>query len=149
MNETLETVPKPSAIVQRSTGYPDLILIEDNPHDVQLIRLAILEVGIQANLHVAEDSVRAFELMAGLAAPPAVVVLDLNLPLIKGASILCEIRHGSRWKDVPVIILTSSQSERDIEECIKLGATAYKSKPALFEGYVEFARSLVGYLSPP
>jgi two-component system, chemotaxis family, response regulator Rcp1 len=146
MATTIATAPKPSAIVERSTGYPDMILIEDNPHDVELIRLALYDAHIQANLHVAEDSVRAFELMSALAAPPALVVLDLNLPLIKGAAILCEIRHGSRWKDVPVIVLTSSQSERDIEECIKLGATAYKTKPSVFEGFVEFAYSLTRYL---
>ncbi|MBA2479383.1 MAG: response regulator [Planctomycetes bacterium] len=143
----IETSARPQAIAQRSSGYPDIVLIEDNPSDIELIRLALIEAGFQTNIHVAQDSVRAFELMASLATPPRVIVLDLNLPLIKGATILCEIRHGSRWKDVPVVILTSSQAERDIEECIKLGATAYKSKPALFDGYVAFAHSLARYLT--
>jgi CheY-like chemotaxis protein len=139
--------PQTAAIQRRSTGLPDVILIEDNPSDVQLIRLALAEAGVQANLHVAADPVRAFALMAEPSVTPAVVVLDLNLPLIKGASVLREIRKGGRWKDVPVVVLTSSHAEGDIDRCIELGANAYKVKPALFEGYLAFARYLASFLT--
>jgi CheY-like chemotaxis protein len=142
----LQTTEKPARISQRATALPIVVLIEDNPDDIRLIRLALDEAGLHVNVQVAEGSTQAFELMGKLPRPPAVVVLDLNLPLVKGEAILREIRNGGAWNDVPVIVLTSSQAERDIDACLKFGASAFKSKPPLFDGYVEFARSLVRYL---
>ncbi len=125
----------------------DLILIEDNPGDVELMRTALEEAGLRASLHVAEDAPRAFTLMSTLERIPDLVVLDLNLPRVSGRELLTRIRDGSRWRDVPIVVLTSSESEHEMESCLHLGASAYKVKPALFDGYVAFARSLVGYLS--
>jgi chemotaxis family two-component system response regulator Rcp1 len=150
MVELTHTPPRAAAIVQRSTGHPDLILIEDNPQDVRLMQLALEEAGVKAHLHVAGDSVAAFDLMTDPAIKPAVVVLDLNLPLIAGAAILREIRKaGARWQDVPVVVLTSSQRERDIDDCIELGANAYKLKPAVFEDYAVLIRYLATFLGRP
>jgi two-component system response regulator len=136
----ISTAPRQAALVQRPTGSQDVILIEDNPHDAKLLRLALAEAGIRAQLHVAAEPVRAFELLAGLTTPPALVILDLNLPLIAGAAILGDIRVSRRWAEVPVVVLTSSLLERDIDACIELGANGYKLKPASFEGYHALAR---------
>jgi two-component system, chemotaxis family, response regulator Rcp1 len=149
MIDTISLTPHTAAVVQRSTSLPDVILIEDNPHDVHFLRLALSEMGVHVKLHVAEDPVHAFALMAEPSVTPAVIILDLNLPLIKGPSVLREMRTAGRWKDVPVIVLTSSAAEDDIDQCLELGANAYKIKPAYFDGYLAFARYLTSYLTEP
>jgi two-component system response regulator len=130
----------------RGQALARVVLIEDNPGDVELIRLSLAEVGLQPRLHVAIDAHRARELMASLDAPPALILLDLNLPIITGDTFLRELRAAGPWRETPVIVLTSSHLERDFERCFTWGATAFKTKPASFDGYIAFANSLRRYL---
>jgi CheY-like chemotaxis protein len=124
-----------------------IVLVEDNPHDVELIRLAFAEARLAARIYCVSDAMRLFALMDSLGEPPALVLLDLNLPLIKGDAILKKLRQEGPWKSVPIIVLTSSHLDQDYERCFSYGASAYKVKPSLFEGYLAFADSLRGYLS--
>jgi CheY-like chemotaxis protein len=130
----------------RELAIAQMVLIEDNPGDIELVRLALAEAGLQPRLHVAIDAHRARELMRTLAAPPALIILDLNLPMITGDAFLRELRAGGPWREVPVIVLTSSHLERDYERCFTWGASGYKTKPGDFDGYLAFAHSLRRYL---
>jgi two-component system response regulator len=142
----LRTVPWQPRESERHERVAHLVLIEDNPGDVELIRLALIEAGLHAQVHVAIDAHRARELMRDLAAPPALVLLDLNLPETTGDVLLRDLRADSPWRDVPVVVLTSSHLERDYERCFTWGASAYKVKPSTFNDYVAFAKSLCQYL---
>jgi CheY-like chemotaxis protein len=123
-----------------------MVVVEDNPQDVELLRTALVELQLPVTVFIAENAVQAFGLMRLMPEPPAVVVLDLNLPLIKGQAVLREIRGDRRWALVPVVILTSSQVGAEAEECLRLGATAYVVKPPLYEGYLDVARRLGAYI---
>ncbi len=136
----------PPRFAPRRPRVADVVLIDDNPGDCELVRLAFAECGIPVKLHVAHDGERAFALQQQLAQPPALVLLDLGLPLIRGADILGALRRSGPWTQVPIVVLSSSQSEHDIAACVARGATAYKTKPTQFDGYLAFVQSLTRYL---
>jgi CheY-like chemotaxis protein len=133
---------------KESARPADLIVLDDNPGDVTLLRAALSEVGPPVTVHVAEDAPRFFSLMREFLDPPALVILDLNLPLLKGTVVLDEIRDDRVWRDVPVVILTSSRATSDLVDCRHRGATDFIVKPSVFDGYIALAQSLARYLSP-
>jgi CheY-like chemotaxis protein len=126
---------------------PDLIMVEDNPYDVDLLHLAMDEMDVRAHVHVVMDAMKTFELIHSLRVIPALIILDINLPLVRGDDLLRRIRSDEKGKNIPVILFTSSNAATDIEECLQLGACAYKTKPDSFEGYLEFAGSLRPFLA--
>jgi CheY-like chemotaxis protein len=132
---------------KEATRLADLVMVDDNPGDVTLFRAAVSEVGLHVHVHVAEDAAHFFTLMRLFLDPPELVVLDVNLPLLKGPFILGEIREDRVWRDVPVVIFTSAQGGVDLVEC-RAFATDVIIKPALYDGYIEVAQGLARYLEP-
>jgi len=122
-------------------------MVEDNPYDVDLLHLAMDEMDVRAFVHAVEDATKTFELIHSLRMMPALIILDLNLPLVRGDDLLRRIRSDERGKNIPVVMFTSSNTATDIEECLQLGACAYKTKPDSFDGYLEFAGSLRPFLA--
>jgi CheY-like chemotaxis protein len=141
------TRPASALRAQEGTRLADLVMVDDNPGDVTLMRSAISEVALPVRVHVAEDAAGFFALMGLFPDPPALVLLDINLPLLKGPFILGEIREDRAWRDVPVIILTSAQGGADLAEC-RAFATEVITKPALYDGYLEVAQGFARYLGP-
>lgn len=117
-----------------------VLLAEDNPGDVLLIREALRESGVEFDLTVRKDG----ELMLshieqidrGETVCPDVVLLDLNLPKTSGHALLERIRSGGTCKGVPVIIVTSSDSFRDRDLAVRLGANAYFRKACDYEAFM-------------
>jgi CheY-like chemotaxis protein len=119
-----------------------LLIAEDNPADVGLIRLALQRHGIPAEVRVVKDGEAAIRFIEeveadGAAVRPALAILDLNLPRVGGDEILRRLRSSARWRDVPVIVMSSSLSGRDRAEALRLGASAYFPKPSELDRFLE------------
>jgi CheY-like chemotaxis protein len=116
---------------------PRLVLIEDNPADVLLIREAIRERGLAVELISYPDGPEA---ISGLDDPrnplPDAILLDLNLPKGEGMSVIKTLRASERLRDVPLAILTSSQSPRDLEQAQRLRVKSYIHKPSTLNEFL-------------
>ncbi len=124
-----------------------ILLVEDNDDDVALARRAFQESKLANEIVVARDGVEALEELFGTEgedAPPLpqVVLLDLKLPRLDGLEVLREIRNHERTRLVPVVVLTSSDEERDRVQSYELGVNSYIRKPVDFGQFVEAVRQL-------
>ncbi len=125
-----------------------ILLVEDNPDDAALTMRALKSHNITNEVVVARDGVEALDFLfgtagsAGPAEPPAVVLLDLKLPRVNGLEVLQRIRTDERTRLLPVVILTSSDEERDVMEGYRLGANSYVRKPVDFLAFTEAAKQL-------
>lgn len=124
-----------------------ILLVEDNPDDVDLTIMALEQSGIMNEVKVARDGEEALRMLLGGESQehsklPAVVLLDLNMPKINGLEVLKEIRSNERTRRLPVVILTSSGEERDIVQGYDLGANSYIRKPVDFENFVHAMKQL-------
>ena len=120
-----------------------ILLIEDNPDDVDLTKRALIKSNILNELIVASDGEKAFELLlADNPLIPAVILLDLNLPKIDGLGVLRRIRSDKRTRLLPVVILTSSNEENDLIEGYEMGANSYIRKPVDFNHFIEAVQTL-------
>ncbi len=126
----------------------EIILVEDNPADVEMTLSALKDHNLANKVHVLKDGAEALSYIMnnvdcrpGKADEhcPKVILLDLKLPKIDGLEVLRRIRSDERTKSVPVVILTSSNEERDRIEGYKLGVNSYVVKPVDF---AEFARAV-------
>jgi len=121
----------------------DIILIEDNPSDVELTIDALNEHNLADRVKVLRDGEEAISYIFptgkyenyGICVHPSLILLDLNLPKVDGLEILKRIRADERIKSIPVVILTSSQNDRDRIESYKLGVSSYIVKPVGFEKF--------------
>jgi CheY-like chemotaxis protein len=125
-------------------GRPRLqiLLVEDNRADVFLVEEAIKAHGVPAEIHAVEDGAEAVAVIERAEADPdaffpGIVLLDLNLPKKSGAEVLRLMRQSPRFKTLPVIVLTSSDSIRDRTEVARLGADRYFRKPATYDEFLE------------
>ncbi len=125
----------------------DILLVEDNPGDAELTRLAFSEARIRSNLRVLEngDEVMPFlrqEGDYGEAPRPDIILLDLNLPGKDGREILEEVKADNQLKTIPVIVLTTSQAEEDILRTYELHANSYIQKPVDVNEFIAAIKSL-------
>ena len=125
-----------------------ILLVEDNPDDVALTLRALKSHNITNDVIVAGDGVQALEYLfgkdggSGAEELPAVVLLDLKLPRVNGMEVLQRIRAEERTKLLPVVILTSSDEERDVIDGYSLGANSYVRKPVDFVEFTQAAKQL-------
>jgi two-component system response regulator len=127
-----------------------ILLIEDNPDDVELTKIAFDDNQMCNEVTVAEDGQKALDYLfrtgeyAGteLEEMPALILLDLNLPVMSGLEVLQRIRGDARTDCLPVIILTSSKQDEDIMSSYRLGANAFVRKPVEYDKFVEAANTL-------
>ena len=121
-------------------GMPDILLAEDHPADVYLIRAALEEYGIDLPIQVAaegEEVLRIISQQEALGgAQPKLIILDLNLPRHDGIEILQRLRGTKRLARIPVVVLTSSDSPRDRMVASELGATRFLRKPSNLEQFL-------------
>lgn len=122
-----------------------VLLVEDNPDDVELTLRAFRKYNIMNEVVVASDGAEALDYLFGkgkyagrdMSNLPEVVLLDLKLPKVDGLEVLQRLRADERTKHLPVIILTSSNEERDLINGYKLGANSYVQKPVEFTQFSE------------
>ena len=124
-----------------------ILLVEDNPDDVALTVRALKQNHLLNRVVVARDGAEAASLLFGSEStqampPPEFVLLDLNLPRISGLDLLRRIRADERTRLLPVVILTTSDEERDKIESYELGANSYIIKPVEFENFSSAVRQL-------
>ena len=125
-----------------------ILLIEDNPMDVDLTRRAFIRHNLANPLEVMRDGQEAIDFVAGWRAGdpvPSVILLDLKLPKICGLEVLRVIRAHSDIGTVPVVVLTSSAEDDDIRKAYLLGANSYIVKPVDFEKFIDVARQIELY----
>jgi CheY-like chemotaxis protein len=125
-----------------------ILLIEDNPMDVDLTRRAFIRHNLTNPLEVLRDGQEAIDFIArwreGEPAP-SVILLDLKLPKVSGLDVLKSVREHSSLGTVPVVVLTSSAEDVDIHEAYLLGANSYIVKPVDFEKFIDVARQIELY----
>jgi len=123
----------------------DILLVEDNPNDAELTQRALKKSDIGARLAIARDGAEALEYLLSNRPRPKVVFLDLKLPKIDGIEVLRRVRAEERTHSLPIVVLTSSQEERDINECYKLGVNSYVVKPVEFDKFYKAVGDLGMY----
>src|SRR5438034_679750 len=123
----------------------DILLVEDNPSDAELTQRALRKSELGARVAVARDGAEALEYLFSNRPKPKVIFLDLKLPKIDGIEVLRRVRADDRLRSVPVVVLTSSQEERDISQCYKLGVNSYIVKPVEFDEFYKAVGDLATY----
>lgn len=126
-----------------------ILLVEDNPDDVALTMRALHRNNIRNQIVVAADGQEALDVLLpkdgrdGLR--PALTLLDINLPKVSGLDVLRTIRDDPATSSIPVVVLTTSDEERDIVDSYRFGANSFVRKPVVFDEFMEAARVLGVY----
>ncbi|HEY8932986.1 MAG TPA: response regulator [Rariglobus sp.] len=131
-----------------ATDIAEILLVEDNPHDLALTQRALKKARLANNLHVCRDGEEALEFLFGEGSRPGqlrVVLLDLKLPKVDGLEVLRRLKSDARTKSIPVVMLTSSREQRDVIESYNLGVNSYIVKPVNFEGFATAVEQLGMY----
>jgi CheY-like chemotaxis protein len=132
------------------TNEVEILLVEDNPNDVELTLRALKKNNLTNSVHVVKDGAEALDYIFATGAyasrdinhHPKVILLDLKLPKVDGLDVLRRIKSDERTRVIPVVVLTSSKEERDLVESYKLGANSYIAKPVDFESFVKAVSEL-------
>ena len=127
-----------------------IVLVEDDPNDVELIRRSLTRNNIPFELIVANDGAEALALLLGQGtvqpcALPTLVLLDMNLPKVNGLEVLQQLRSNRRTRLLPIVIFTSSILDQDKLKAYELGANSYICKPIKFEDFAESVRQMGFY----
>lgn len=123
----------------------EILLVEDNPNDAELALRSLKKHRFANSVYWVKDGVEALEYIFGdnpdtarhMESSPKLILLDLKLPKVNGREVLQKIKSDSQTRSIPVVIMTSSEDERDIEECYRLGANSYITKPVEFEKFAK------------
>jgi chemotaxis family two-component system response regulator Rcp1 len=136
-------------VADRGEAAPpvEILLVEDNPGDVRLTKEALREGKVYNNLHWAKDGVEALEFLRqegrhANAPRPDIILLDLNLPKKDGREVLGSIKNDDRFKQIPVVILTTSEAEEDVLRSYELHANCYITKPVDLEKFIVVVQSI-------
>ncbi|BAZ37764.1 two-component response regulator [Calothrix sp. NIES-4101] len=125
----------------------EVLLVEDNPGDVQLTQIALEDSKISVNLSIVEDGVEALAFLRkqnqyASVSHPDIILLDLNLPKKDGREVLAEIKADEALRRIPVVVLTTSQNEEDVLRAYNLAANCYITKPVDFDQFVKIVQSI-------
>lgn len=125
----------------------DILLVEDNPADIVLLEEILEDTGINCNVHIVQDGEEAISFLQQEgnftdAPPPDIILLDLNIPKKNGHAVLREIKEDEQFKHIPVIVLTTSQSDDDILKSYRLHANCYLVKPSSTDEFVALVKLL-------
>ncbi|HKK42701.1 MAG TPA: response regulator [Bacteroidales bacterium] len=131
----------------------EILIVEDNPRDAELTIRALKKNNLANNVLVAEDGEEALDFFfcrrkfskRSFDNPPRVVLLDLKLPKVSGLEVLKAVKSDKRTRNIPVVVVTSSKEEPDMQEAYSLGVNSYVVKPVNFEQFVRAMSSLGFY----
>lgn len=136
-----------------SPNEVEILLVEDNPHDAELTLRALKKHNLANRVLHVKDGAEALEYLFASGAydqrniehTPRVIMLDLKLPKVDGIEVLRKVKANQRTRVIPVVVLTSSREDRDLEECYALGVNSYIVKPVEFENFVKAVSELGFY----
>lgn len=133
--------------MQNQVKLFEILLVEDDPADVDLTQIALSRCQLQVTLQVATNGDEAIDYLhqkqqRDREQLPDLILLDLNLPGLSGREVLQFIKTDDRLKHIPIVVLTSSDSEQDIFKSYKLGANCYVTKPLGLREFEKIARSI-------
>lgn len=125
----------------------DILLVEDDPRDLELTMRTLQRHRIANTIQVARDGAEALELLLGKQAgpPPRLVMLDLKLPKRTGLEVLTAMRQDPRTRAVPVVVLTSTDDQPEIDACYRQGVNSFVRKPVEFAAFSEAVRQIGMY----
>ncbi|MBI3523880.1 MAG: response regulator [Betaproteobacteria bacterium] len=129
----------------------DVLLVEDEPADANLVRSAIKEGKVHCRLHHVTDGVEALDFLRRrgeryrTSPQPDLILLDLNMPRMNGREFLAAVKTDEALEAIPVVVLTTSDVERDVVASYKLGAAGYITKPVDMEQFIDAVRQLNDY----
>jgi CheY-like chemotaxis protein len=128
----------------------DVLLVEDSAAEARLAREALRETAVPVVLHVASDGVEALDFLRRQgefqnAPRPSLVLLDLNLPRKDGREVLSDMKGDADLRRIPVVVLTTSQAQADIERAYELHANCYIQKPLELDGFIDIVKSISRY----
>ncbi len=133
-----------------------VLLVEDNPDDVIMIREAFEQSLTPIQLYVVSNGEQAIKFVRRTdtdALRPSLILLDLNLPIRNGLEVLAELKSDTEFLSIPIVVLTTSQAPNDIQQCYSLHANAYIIKPPDFDGYADVIKQVatcfLGLISLP
>jgi len=116
----------------------EILLVEDNPQDAEMTQRALRQHNLVNRLHWVKDGAEALEyLLANDRQKPKLVLLDLKMPKVDGIEVLRRMKGDASLRAIPVVIMTSSNEERDVAETYRLGVNSYIVKPVEFEAFLE------------
>lgn len=127
---------------------PPILLVEDNPMDLDLTLRAFSKKKFTNQVHVARDGEEALAFMPRWEAGeslPAVILLDINLPKVNGLEVLRQLKTHERFRRIPVVVLTSSREDKDLKTAYDLGVNSYIEKPVSFSKFMEVAEQIELY----
>jgi two-component system response regulator len=133
--------------------HQPILLVEDSPEDVEATVRALRRAGLANPIHHCQDGEEALDYLLrrrayqepSSAPRPGVVLLDLNLPGTDGREVLAQVKTDNDLKKIPIIVLTTSSDERDIERCYAAGANSYVKKPVDIGGFMAAIQRLTDY----
>ena len=132
--------------MERETNPIHILLVEDNPGDARLAVEALTEGNVTNNISVVQDGVEAISFLKKEDnSRPDLIFLDLNLPKMNGKDVLAIIKEDSDLKRIPVIILTTSDADKDISETYELKANCYITKPVGFDQFIGVIQSVENF----
>jgi chemotaxis family two-component system response regulator Rcp1 len=128
----------------------NLLLVEDNPGDVRLTQEALMQNELDLKLHVAFDGEQALDFLYKRAGyenspRPDLILMDINIPKYSGIEVLEKIKGDPTLKKIPVVMLTTSDTNNDVSKCYELGANAYTIKPLDFENFITMINSIYNF----
>lgn len=130
---TLETLARPI----------EILLVEDNPADVRLVQETMKESRLPTHLTIAKDGVEALQFLTESESyRPDLILLDLNLPRKNGLEVLEEIKRHDLFRTIPVIVMTTSDNDRDIQHAYRLYANAFITKPVDLDQFIDVVRKI-------
>jgi CheY-like chemotaxis protein len=135
----------------------EILLVEDNPDDLELTLRALRKANIANHIHIARDGAEALEFVfcegphasRKIEDTPKMILLDLKLPRVDGLEVLQRLKGDERTRAIPVVVLTSSKEQRDIVESYQLGVNSYIVKPVNFEGFLAAVAHLAELVGHP
>lgn len=129
----------------------DILIIEDNAADVQLLQLFFSECAPSVTLHFAQDGMEGHDLLfrkgkyeAGSTIPD-IILMDLNMPRKDGRTLIRELKSSDLLAHIPIIMLSTSSSDREVSECYRLGASAFITKPVDINQFQQLVKTLVTF----
>jgi two-component system response regulator len=130
-------------------GPVRVLLVEDNPNDVEIARRALVKAAASIDLTVARDGQEALDILAGDGKGgvplPLLILLDLNLPKVDGREVLEKVKTDPKLKRIPVVILTVSAQKEDIARCYDAGANTFITKPIQFDDFLRAVATIDEY----
>jgi CheY-like chemotaxis protein len=125
----------------------NVLLVEDNLIEVMKMRRTISLLNLKHNVIVANNGEDALQNLEDKTKFPDLILLDLNMPKVGGIEFLAILKNNDYIKHIPTVILTTSDNQKDLEECYRLGVSGYVLKPLKYDDYVEKIKNVLSYWS--